>query len=112
MKGRKCRCGFTTLAGRPRCPRCGKVTAEAEWKDSGRVLSCPKLEAAPEGVKAPMTLVLVGVDGKGPKVACWSEEDMEVGDAVSLVDMGGGVYTCAKVAPAAGQVKGRSRRRR
>lgn len=112
MKGRKCRCGFATLAAKPRCPRCGKVTSDSEWKDSGTVLSCSKLDAAPEGFKAPMALLLIAVDGKGPKIACWSEEEMTVGETVALVDMGGGVFTCDKVPQAAGKVRARSRRRR
>ncbi len=96
MKGKRCRCGFATRASKPRCPRCGKVTSDAEWKDTGVVLSSARLKNPPEGFKVSMALVLVEVDGKGPKVTCWSEDDLAVGEAVALVDTGAGRYTCEK----------------
>lgn len=112
MKGRKCKCGFTTLAERPRCPRCGKITSEAEWEDVGKVLSSSKLNTAPEGFKAPMNLLLIEVGGKGPKLACWSEEDFAVGETVSLVDMGRGTFTCDKRTEGTEKVRGRFSRHR
>jgi len=96
VKGKRCRCGFATLAPKPRCPRCGKVTSDAEWKDIGVVLSSARLKSPPEGLKVPMALVLVEIDGKGPKVTCWSEDDLVAGDMVALVDTGAGTYTCKK----------------
>ncbi len=112
MKGRKCKCGFVTLAGRPRCPRCGKITSDAEWADFGKVLSSARLNAAPEGFKAPMSLLLIEVEGKGPKLACWSEEEFAVGDRVALVDMGGNAFTCDRAAPEEKRVRRRSSKRR
>lgn len=93
LKGRKCRCGFATLASRPRCPRCGKVTSEAQWEDEGKVLTVAKLRKVPDGFNVPMALTVVEIDGKGPKIACWTEDDLAVGDPVAVVDMGGS-YIC------------------
>lgn len=95
MKGRKCKCGFATPAKKPRCPRCGKVMADAEWKDVGKTLSVARLRKIPEGFSVPMSLTVVEVDGKGPKVTCWTEDDLVVGEAVVVVDMGGS-YICEK----------------
>ena len=96
MKGKRCRCGFATRASKPRCPRCGKVTSDAEWKDTGVVLSSARLKSPPEGFKVPMALVLVEIDGKGPKVTCWSEDDLAAGDGVALVETETGTYICDK----------------
>jgi uncharacterized OB-fold protein len=100
VKGKKCKCGYATQASKPRCPRCGKATSDAEWKDSGRVLSAVKLKKAPEGFTVPMTLTVVAIDDKGPKVTCWSEDELAVGDSVVVVDMGG-EYICEKQSPGA-----------
>ncbi len=100
MKGKKCKCGYATPARKPRCPRCGKVASDAEWKDVGQVLSAAKLRKPPTGFEAPMTLTVVEVDGKGPKVTCWCEDDVAVGDTVVIVDMGG-AYICEKQLPKA-----------
>ena len=100
MKGKKCKCGFASLAKKPRCPRCGKVTTDAEWKDVGKVLSAAKLRNVPEGFNVPMSLTVVEIDGKGPKVVCWSEDDLSIGDTIVVVDMGG-VYVCEKQSPKA-----------
>ncbi len=96
MKGRKCRCGFATLADKARCPRCGKATVEAEWQDSGRVLSSVRLDEAPKGFVGPMDLVMVAVEGDGPKVTCWSSERLAPGDGVALEGHGTGPYTCSR----------------
>lgn len=98
MKGKKCKCGYSTLSKKPRCPRCGKVSSDAEWKDAGKVLSAAKLRKIPDGFNVPMTLTVVEVDGKGPKVTCWSEDELAPGDPVVVVDMGG-AYLCERQAP-------------
>jgi len=98
VKGKKCKCGYATLSKKPRCPRCGKVSADAEWKDEGKVLSAAKLRKIPQGFNVPMMLTVVEVDGKGPKVTCWCEDDLAVGDDVVIVDMGG-AFICEKPAP-------------
>lgn len=93
MKGKKCRCGFATVASRPRCPRCGKVTSDAEWKDEGTVMTVANLRKVPDGFNVPMALAVVQIDGKGPKVVCWTEDDLAVGDPVAVIDMGR-TYLC------------------
>ncbi len=98
MKGKKCKCGYATLSKKPRCPRCGKVSVDTEWEDIGKVLSAAKLRKVPQGFNVPMSLTVVEVDCKGPKVTCWSEDDLAVGDEVVIVDIGG-AFICEKQAP-------------
>lgn len=98
MKGKKCKCGYATLGKKPRCPRCGKVSSDAEWKDVGKVLSAAKLRKIPDGFKVPMTLTVIEIDGKGPKVTCWSEDALSVGDSVLIANIGG-EYICEKQRP-------------
>lgn len=93
MKGQKCRCGFATVAERPRCPRCGKLMEPSEWPDEGKVLSFTRLHAVPEGFEDPCNLVLVGVH-KGPKVVCWTSGVLHEGDPVTIQE-NKGRYFCA-----------------
>ena len=88
MKGVRCRCGFSTVAQRNLCPRCGKQMEAAEWPDNGRVLSFTKLGSVPEKLDVPYNLVLVSVD-KGPKVVCWSDADLRPGDDVTIIRQNG-----------------------
>lgn len=74
------------------------MSSDAEWEDTGKVLTVAKLRKIPEGFSVPMILTVVEVDGKGPKVACWSEDDLEVGDSVAIADIGG-AYLCEKHGP-------------
>ena len=99
VKGRRCKCGFCTIGGSVRCPRCGKITSDAEWGDGGTVLSSAKLNIVPNGFNAPMALVMVEVEGKGPKVTCWSEDDLTAGEKVTLTDLGGCAYICERQMP-------------
>lgn len=99
MKGKSCKCGFSTVGDKTRCPRCGKVATDAEWKDRGTVLSSARLKIVPNGFTVPMVLVLVEVDGDGPKLACWSEEDLPVGEKVALTGMSKGTYLCERLGP-------------
>lgn len=95
MKGKKCKCGYATISKKPRCPRCGRVSSDAEWEDEGKVLSVARLRKIPEGFSAPMALTVIEVGDKGPKVTCWSEDDLAVGDSVVIVDIGG-AFICEK----------------
>lgn len=104
MKGRKCKCGYATVSKKPRCPRCGKVASEAEWKDEGRVLTVAQMRRAPDGFNVPMALTVVEIDGKGPKVPCWTEDEVSVGDLVAVVDLGGS-FLCEKKEPKPGKAQ-------
>ncbi len=95
MKGSKCRCGFATVSIKKACPKCGRVMEEAEWPDTGHVLSFTMLQAIPEGLKEPYNLALVGID-KGPKVVCWTTATPNEGDEVTIADIGGKYY-CSPV---------------
>lgn len=84
MRGSKCRCGYVTTSDKVTCPRCGKHMVHCDWPDEGIVVSFSKLDAVPEGLNEKFHMALVAVAGKGPKVICWSPEDMSVGDRVAI----------------------------
>jgi uncharacterized OB-fold protein len=88
MKGQKCRCGFTTVADHPRCPRCGKLMKPGEWPDEGKVLSFTKLHVVPEGFENPCNLALVELH-KGPKVVCWTSGILNEEDLVTIRERSG-----------------------
>lgn len=94
VKGRTCTCGFATVADKIACPRCGKTTLETEWEDRGRVLSYVKLESVPDGYAEPMGLATVEIDAKGPKIACWSKDDLAVGTVVAVRKGTATTYVC------------------
>jgi uncharacterized OB-fold protein len=94
MKGMKCKCGFATVSQKAKCPRCGKMMKPSEWPDEGRVLSFTPLQAVPEGLENPYNLVLVAIDEKGPKLACWTSGKLKVNDEVTVTDWEG-KYICA-----------------
>ena len=95
MKGKRCRCGFATLTDKARCPRCGKITRETEWAGLGTVLASVRLDEVPKACEGPMDLALIEVDGKGPKIACWSTDRLKAGERVA-VDVGAGICTCRR----------------
>jgi len=92
MRGMKCKCGFSTVSSRKVCPKCGRMMAEAEWPDEGRVLSFTRLQALPEGLKEPHNLALVGIE-KGPKLVCWTKSTLNENDEVAIADVSG-KYFC------------------
>ncbi len=95
MMGSKCKCGFSTVSSRKVCPRCGRIMVQAEWPDKGRVLSFTRLRALPEGLKEPHNLALVGIE-EGPKLVCWTKENLNENDPVTIEDVNG-KYFCNAV---------------
>ena len=94
MKGFSCRCGFRTVSTSRHCPRCGKEMTPAEWGDRGRVLSSARLTVRNGDAPQKIRIVLVAVTD-GPKIVCFSEDDLSVGEEaiVSQVD---GRCTCKR----------------
>ena len=106
MKGVRCKCGFSTVAQRNLCPRCGKQMTATDWPDRGKVLSFTRLDAMPERLDAPYNLVLVSVE-KGPKIVCWSDTDLKPDDEVNVIQRNGKCF-CR---PTKGPMKERNLRR-
>ncbi|MBM4248293.1 MAG: hypothetical protein FJ149_02445 [Euryarchaeota archaeon] len=65
-------CGRHSLPPGPRCPHCGAGTRLVEVGRGGRVLSWTTVHVTPEGVPAPRTVALVGLDC-GAAVLCLVE---------------------------------------
>jgi uncharacterized OB-fold protein len=94
MKGSKCKCGYSTVSDKRRCPKCGKEMKPAEWPDEGEVLSFSALQVIPEGLKEPYNMVLVSVK-KGPKIICWVSKTLRIGDVVTVTEREG-KYFCSR----------------
>jgi uncharacterized OB-fold protein len=65
-----------------------------EWANEGRILSFTPLHVVPEGMLDPHNLALVEIDGKGPKVVCWTQGRLTERDNV-LVMESAGRFMCA-----------------
>ena len=94
MKGMNCKCGFSTVSLKNKCPRCGRMMKSAEWPDEGKVLSFTPLQAIPEGLENPYNLALVALEEKGPKIPCWTSGTLKENDEVTVSDWQG-KYICA-----------------
>lgn len=88
MKGFSCRCGFRTLSTKRQCPRCGKEMTEAEWGDRGRILSSARLTIKNGESPQKMRVVLVAITD-GPKLVCFSEDDLAVGEEAIVTQVDG-----------------------
>ncbi len=86
MRGYKCKCGFATIADRPRCPRCGKRMRLTYWPNKAKVLAYVRLGVFPKGQEFPMDLLMVEVE-EGPKLACWTDLQFARGDEVTFVQL-------------------------
>lgn len=93
MDGMKCRCGFATISDKKRCPRCGKQMKPGKWPDEGTVLSFTRLQVVPEGLHDAHNLAVVEIDGKGPKLTCWTSETLKEKRRVRVRELDG-KYFC------------------
>lgn len=99
MKGMKCKCGYATNSQRAKCPKCGRLMKPAEWADEGKVLSFTPLQAIPEGMLDPYNLALVEIDGKGPKVVCWTQGKLTERENVLVTESAGNLMCVPKSGP-------------
>lgn len=94
IRGARCQCGKNIVPFRRLCPSCGNQMEEADYEDSGVVLTHTILHTAPEGFEAPIRLAMVRLGG-GANVLCTMEEEkaLSIDDEV-LVNVDGERYIC------------------
>lgn len=93
-------CGNDSIAKKYNCAICGKSEfEEKEVSDNGKVYSYTKIHIAPAEFAhiAPYNVVLVDLDEADAKVTCRIEEDVAIGDKVTLDRMEQGAYIYKKV---------------
>ena len=80
-------CGNESITKKYFCPECGETQfEEKEVSDNGTVYSFTKIHIAPAEFAhiAPYNVVLVDLDEANAKVTTRIEEDVAIGDKVSL----------------------------
>ena len=94
MKGSKCKCGYATTSAMTKCPRCGKEMKASEWEEKGKVLSFVELQVIPQGFGSRYNMALVEIEEAGPKIICWTVEELKDDDEV-VVSESNGKYLCS-----------------
>ena len=92
-------CGNDSIAKKYNCAVCGKSEfEEREVSDAGTVYSYTKIHIAPAEFAhlAPYNVVLVDLDEANAKVICRMEEDVAIGDKVTLDRIEGSAYIYKK----------------
>lgn len=93
-------CGNESIAKKYFCPECGETQfEEREVSDNGTVYSFTKIHIAPAEFAhiAPYNVVLVELDEANAKVTTRIEEDVAIGDKVSLDRIENEAYIYKKI---------------
>ncbi|RNF40194.1 Zn-ribbon domain-containing OB-fold protein [Planococcus salinus] len=94
-------CGKDSIAKKYYCPSCGESEfKEREVNGEGSVYSFTKIHIAPSEFAhiAPYNVVLVDLDEANAKITTRIEEDVEIGDKVTLDRIEDGAYIYKKTA--------------